>query len=98
MKKDLEFPEVEDVMVAAVKEKNEEGVEFWRVYLINLRDHELETVLVRSNGFGEQNGKEVRTSELRHLLGTVSSLMTAPIETVGEEVFSLTNRYWVSYF
>lgn len=98
MKKDLPENIVEQVAIAAVLESaNPEG-KVWKVYLINLKSEALETVLVSSKGYGQKDGKEVKTSILRHAIGDVPAQSSALIEIIDEQVFGLTNEYWLSYY
>jgi len=98
MKKDILPPEVKDVAVAVVREQNELSQDEWNVYLINLKTQDIEGVLVSSQGYGIYNEEEVKTSTLRHALGTVESKNFAKIEPIAETVFGLNNEYWVSFF
>lgn len=98
MKKDIEFPKVTDVAVAIVAEKNELDQEEWNVYLLNLKDEPIEGVLVSSRGYGELNQEKRNTSELRHFLDVINKKSFAKIEPIVEEVFGLSNEYWVSFY
>jgi hypothetical protein len=98
MKKDIIPPVVEDVGVAVVKETNKEGAVEWNVYLLNLKKEAIEGVLVTSTGYGELNGESRKTSTLRHFLDTVGPGAYSKIEPIQEEVFGLSNEYWVSFF
>jgi hypothetical protein len=98
MKKDILPPEVKDVAVAVVKEKNELDHDEWNVYLINLKSSELEGVLVTSQGYGKFNDEDVKTSTLRHFLDVVKAKSFAKIEPIVETVFGLNNEFWVSFF
>lgn len=100
MKKDIKPPEVENVGVAVVKEINDLGDEVFNVYLINTGTTKLETVLVSSKGYGENKttGEKIKTSVLRHGLNDVEAKSFVKIEPIIEDLFGLTNEYWVSYF
>jgi len=98
MKKDIEIPEVKNVTIAVVREKNLLNQEEWRVYLINNNSFALENTLVASKGYGEKEGEQQRTSVLRHFLETVPSHGTALVEPIDPNVFHLNNEYWVSYY
>ncbi|MCC7301060.1 MAG: hypothetical protein IT233_00305 [Bacteroidia bacterium] len=98
MKKDISIPKVEDVAVAVVREKNEAGDEGWYVYLLNLGNTMLEGVLVTSKGYGEMKGEQRNTSVLRHFLDTIPGGGAVRIEPIMEELFGLTNEYWVSFY
>jgi len=98
MKSDIERPQVENVGVAIVKERNELQEWVYGAYLFNLRDEPIENVLVTSKGYGHVAGVKKSTSVLRHFLDTVSPLDVKRIEPVMPDVFELTNEYWVSFY
>jgi hypothetical protein len=98
MKKDIHPPKVENVAVAIVKERNEINVEVWNVYLLNLGQELIEGVLVTSKGYGEVRGESVKTSVLRHFLDTIEPGDFAKIEPIMENLFGISNEYWVSFY
>lgn len=99
MLKDIHRPEVKNIVLAAVKEQNEEtGDMEWHVYLVNLNEEMIRGVLVSSKGYGELDGKEVKTSILRHLIGNVDPQDYARIELIMDNLFGLSNEYWVSFY
>jgi hypothetical protein len=101
MKEDINFPEVKDIAIAIVKELNEEKThEVYNVYFLNLKDTPVEGVLVVSKGYGKHpdNDETIKTSVLRHSLGTVEPKSFVKVEQIMENVFGLNNEYWVSYF
>jgi hypothetical protein len=69
MKKDLPENVVEDVAMAVVLLSETPEVKNWTVYVINLKKIHLENVLISSKGYGEKDGKAVKTSVLRHFIG-----------------------------
>ena len=98
MKKDINIPEVKNVTLAVVREKNLLNQDEWKVYLINNNNFPIENTLVASRGYGEKNGEEQRTSTLRHFLETVNEKNFAVVESIDPKVFHLNNEYWVSYY
>jgi hypothetical protein len=98
MRKDIHTPKVEGVAMAVVREKDEEGEDAWYVYLINQTDQALTNVLVSSRGYGEIAGESRRTSELRHHLDELGPKSWARIERIVEDVFVLSNQYWLSFY
>ncbi|MBI1770186.1 MAG: hypothetical protein HYR67_17595 [Bacteroidetes bacterium] len=98
MKKDIEMPEVKNVTLAVVREKNLLNQDEWKIYLINNNDFPIENTLVASRGYGEKDGEEQRTSTLRHFLETVKAKSSAVVESIDPKVFHLNNEYWVSYY
>ena len=98
MKKDLPENIVTDIAIAVVLESESPESKHWNVYLINLKDHPIETVLVSSKGYGLKDGQEVKTSILRHSIGHLNAREFKLIEAIDEQVFGLTNEYWLSYY
>lgn len=98
MKKDIEIPMVQNVTLAIVREKNILNHDEWKVYLINNNSFAIANTLVASQGYGEKDGEQQRTSTLRHFLETVEGNSTALIEPIDPNVFHLNNEYWVSYY
>ncbi|HNS12378.1 MAG TPA: hypothetical protein PKM97_07150 [Bacteroidia bacterium] len=98
MLKDIPQLIVEKIVVAIVQEKNELDELVWNVYLINLYDEEIYGVLVSSKGYGIFEGREVKTSVLRHLIGTVEPQEYAKIEPLMDDLLGLNNEYWVSFY
>lgn len=97
MIKDIHYPEVKDIAVAVVKEETPEGVS-WTVYLLNLKEVGITSILVSSKGYGLKNGEEVKTSTLRHFIDNMPAKSYATIEPIMEDVFSLSNEYRVSFY
>lgn len=98
MKKDISPPQVVDIAVAVIKEENELSETEWNVYLINLKKEKIEGVLVSSQGYGSFNEETVRTSTLRHFLDEVGPHSFKKIEPILENLFGLSNEYWVSFY
>lgn len=100
MREELMSPKVEGIAVAVVKESNESSEAEYSVYLLNLKDEEIEGCLVASRGYGENanTGETVKTSTLRHFLNNVRGKSAAKIEPIMEDLFGLNNEYWVSFW
>jgi hypothetical protein len=98
MIKDIEIPDVKNVTLAVVREKNILHQDEWRVFLINNNPFPIENTLVASSGYGEKNGETQRTSTLRHFLQTVPAHGSTVIEPLDSKVLHLNNEYWVSYY
>ena len=100
MKEGLFGPKVENVGVAVVQDFNEENIEIFNVYLVNLRDDIMEGIIITSTGFGENanTGERVKTSTLRHCLEVMLPNEAAKIEPIMEDVFGLANEYLVSFW
>lgn len=98
MKKDLPVNIVEDISIAVVLEHDTPSEKSWNVYLVNEKDVLLQNVFVSSKGYGLKDGKEVKTTTLRHFLGDVEAGKAVKIEAIDIQVFGLTNEYWLSYY
>ena len=98
MIKDIPENKVEHVAIAVVLERETPEAKVWNVYLVNMRDEEIGTVLISSKGYGMKDGREVKTSVLRHMLGDIKSNSFARVEAIDEQVFGLTNEYLLSYY
>lgn len=99
MKEELKSPEVKNVSVAVAFEQAE-GAVIYNVYLINQRTEMLENVLVSSMGYGLNinTNQKVKTSTLRHSMGNIEPRSTRIIEPIMDNVFGLTNEFWVSFW
>jgi hypothetical protein len=101
MLKDIQRTAVENIAVAIVpkEEAPEEGAEqMWEVYLLNLKEEPIDNVIVASRGYGSYKGDSVKTSVLRHYLGTLEGMTATLIEPIQQQVFGLNNEYWVSFY
>lgn len=98
MKKDIILPPVEDIVLAVIREKNEKEGEEWNVYLLNLKKEAIESVLITSKGYGSYEGRDVKTSVLRHFFESIPALGFAKIELIVENLFGLNNEFWVSFY
>ncbi|RZK51980.1 MAG: hypothetical protein EOO87_16325 [Pedobacter sp.] len=98
MKADLPENIVQDVAIAVALVGETPEVGSWTVYLVNLKNEPITNVLVTSKGYGEKEGKQVKTSLLRHFIGDVAAQSVAGVEAIDPAVFGLTNEYWLSYY
>ena len=98
MKKDLPENIVEDLAMAVVLMSETPEVKSWTVYLVNLKPVQIDNVLISSKGYGEKDGRKVKTSVLRHFLGDIPAASFKGVEAIDTEVFGLTNEYWLSYY
>lgn len=97
MKKDIEKPLVEGVIIA-IKLDDSKADNHWTVHLINTNNFKLENIIIASKGYGKTEGNEQQTSTLRHLFDSLEANSTQQVEVITKEVFHLFNEYWVSYF
>ncbi|MHC8948924.1 hypothetical protein [Sphingobacterium hungaricum] len=98
MKKDLPENIVREISIAVVLESESPTEKNWHVYLVNEKSEPLKNVFVTSKGYGVKDGKDVKTSTLRQFLADVASNSFIKIEAIDEQVFGLTNEYWLSYY
>lgn len=98
MKKDLPENIVDDIAIAVALERENATAQTWYVYLINLKNEPIETVIINSRGYGEKNGENVKTSTLRHMFPVVEAGSFVLIEPFDEQTFGLSNEYWLSYY
>ncbi|MAP55781.1 hypothetical protein [Altibacter sp.] len=95
MKKDIDFHVAQKVQIVAVKEWDKDFLaQNWNVYLLNLREDTIETVLVLSRG----NSSDRKTSTLRHGLGDMTGNTASKVELITDEVLGFTNEYLVTFF
>lgn len=81
--------------MAAVQSYNQDfKTHDWYVYLINVNNFALETVLVVSKGYDKKD----TTSVMRHKLKVLPAKSFAKIELLQPEVLKLNNRFSVSFF
>lgn len=98
MKKDLPENIVEDVAIAVVLMSETPEVKNWTVYVVNFKNEPITNVMITSKGYGEKDGKQVKTSLLRHFIGDLTAQSFAGVEAIDPAVFGLTNEYWMSYY
>ncbi len=94
MKKDIEIPLVKNVTIALCQIPGEG----WEVRIVNANEVRIDNVLVTSKGYGKLNNKDVKTSTLRHFVGDINAASSALVEPIKEDLFQLTNEYWVTYY
>ncbi|TAE59989.1 MAG: hypothetical protein EAZ89_01920 [Bacteroidetes bacterium] len=97
MKKDIPIKPVEDVIVAVLPREDAIEGDNWEVYVINLKETPITNVLISSRGYGTLNGKEIKTSVLRHFFEEVAGESYHMVEHIQPEVFPLNNEYWISF-
>jgi hypothetical protein len=98
MKKDIPELKVEDLaLVIAPRGDDAQNEELWDTFLINLKEEAIQNVMISSWGYGELDGREMKTTTLRHFFEQIGPLSIHPIEPILTKAFSLTNEYWVSY-
>jgi len=97
MKKDIEIPEVTDVLMAVVKEYNEEfQCDDWNAYIINNKEEDIEMVLIVSKGYDED--KLIETAVLRHKIEKLPANSFTKVELMQEDILKLSNFFNVTFF
>ncbi len=91
-------PEMTGIIVAVICESGPENQGDWNVYLINNNDRKLENVMVTSRGYGVLNDEQRKTSTIRWFFDEIPARSYVMIEAIVEEVFGLSNEYWVSFY
>lgn len=97
MLRDIPQEEVKNIGIAVVKESDKP--DDWKVYLVNLSDKRLENVIINSTGFGlDPNNQSLQTATFRHYLESLKPRSAIAFETIVEEIFHLSNRFWLSFY
>ena len=95
MKKDIDFPKVENVYVAAVYEFHQDyNTHDWNIYIINDNPTPIETVLIIAQGYTEKK----MTAVMRKTVAMIPAKGFAKIEYIDTSVFGLDNFFTVTYF
>ncbi len=95
MKKDIEIPIAKGVHVALIHEWNEEFLsKDWNAYVLNDTNSPIEMVMVVSKGFDDER----KTSTMRHAIGVVAAKSFKKIEVVQEDVLTLNNEFFITYY
>ena len=87
---------VDGIAVAIVPEF-EDSPSDWNVYIINLKSETIRNVLISTSGYGQIGEKSYKTSTIRYFYDEIPPQSFAKIEPIVEEVFGLSNEYWVSF-
>jgi hypothetical protein len=100
MRNELIGPEVKNIGVAIVQQLNDHSEKIHNVYLLNLGDEIIDEILISSRGYGEDitTGEKIKTCTLRHKIDLLMPNEVAKFEPIMEDVFQLTNEFWVSYY
>jgi hypothetical protein len=98
MLKDIKQPEVKDIAIAVIQEAGEDDELVWNVYLLNLGNEKIYGILVTSRGYGLINDEKRESSVLRHFIEEVPAGGFVKIEPIMEDLFVLSNEYWVSFY
>ena len=95
MKKDIQIPKVTDVEIAVVYEYNAiYKTDDWNVYIINNKNIDLEMIVIVTQGFSDTK----ITSLFRKKIDVLPANSFAKIELIQPELFTLNNRFQVTFF
>ena len=97
MKKDIQIHAVKDVLIALVPEEISENT-IWRAVIINLKDTEIDTVLINAEAKGVVHGQEKHAATIRVFLPKMAAHSHKVIEAILPETLALTNRFWLSFY
>lgn len=97
MKKDIPQHKVEDLAIAIVPRPDSTDDELWDSYILNLKDEPIQGVLINSRGYGDMDGKPIKTTVLRHFFEEIEPQTMLKIEPIQTKLFAITNEYWVSF-
>jgi hypothetical protein len=95
MKKDIPQLKVEDLAIAVMPSLEDPRI--WDTYIINLKVEPIKNVLITSSGYGEIDNEMRRTATARYFLERIDALDLHLVESIQDELFVLTNEYWVSF-
>ena len=98
MKKDINFPKVQNITIAIVRKKNELGEYIWDVYLMNTNNYRIENILIVSHGYGQKNGEQVKTSTLRHFFEKLDGHSSMVTESIDPSIFVLNNEFGITFY
>ena len=96
MLKDLHNNQVTDVAVAIIQDEVDATI--WDVYLLNLKQVEINNVLITSKGYGKIKDEEKKTSSLRFFFDDIQPQQYVKVEGLQETLLGLTSEYWVSFY
>lgn len=97
MIKDIDFRRTEGIAMAVAKSNAEGEEEVWKVYLLNLKDKPIESVIISSSGYGNKDNQEIKTSELRQFIEVIAPQQYIDIEILTDELLHINNQFWISY-
>ena len=100
MKKDISQPALEDFLLAVVPRPEtgeEDELELWDVWMVNLKEEPIRNILVACKGYGKRDGERIETTTLRYFFEQLHGRTAHKIEPIQATLFDLSNEYWVSF-
>ena len=94
MLKDIPQLVVDKIIVAVVRETNEDDFLVWNVYLVNMYDSEIRGVMVSSKGYGQYEGRDVKTTILRHVIGNIRCSVRVSCPSTVQSSHNREDRYF----
>lgn len=94
MKKDIDIPEAAGVYMAIAKDSPSD----WGIYIINRHSQDIEDAMVVTKGYGERSGEPVKTSTLRHYIGTLKVNQFAHVEMLDPSLLDLSHEFWLTFY
>lgn len=91
-------PEVSGIIIAAVIDTGEVNTGDWNVFIVNNNKLPIENVMVTSKGYGMLDNEQRETSTIRWFFENIEAESFRMIEPIMDEVFGITNEYYVSFF
>jgi hypothetical protein len=98
MIKDINRPEVNDILMALVNRAVAGETEDWAVFLINKKEVTIQNILVSSRGYGAIDGESKTTTVLRQYFDGLGPQSALKVEPILPELFSLNNEYFVTFY
>ncbi len=90
---------VEDLAMAVVPDGDDKSENpGWIVYLVNLKNDPIDGVIVASMGYGNLEGKQVKTSTLRQFFERINGNAFVKVELIEKKLIALNNEFWVSFW
>ena len=82
MKKDISQKIATDIALVVTKDINNQNKEEWNVYLLNLKNTAIDTILVSSKIYGKIEGRNIETDIRRHSIKSISSHNYIKVEKI----------------
>lgn len=98
MKKDTPRKIAQDIALAIVRDENELKREVWNVYLLNLKETEIDTILISTRGYGIIEGNNIVRQPKTLSIQQMHPKSYSIIEPIPFSFLSFKNEYWVTFF
>ena len=98
MKKDTPRKIAQNIALAIVRDENEFKKEVWNVYLLNLKDIEIDTILISTRGYGIIEGSNIVRQPKTLSIQKIPPQSYSVIEPIPFSFLNFKNEYWVTFF